>query len=208
MDWKDIQVVIPTINSMPERQESIDNIISKLYIDKKNINIAAQDKNNKDDRRKIFGCIKSILDGISSDWMLYFEDDVELSDNFNKLAANAISDVEKDTGVISFFSFNKKDIQLYKSGIRMYNANYPFYYAQCLAIRYEVVIAWKEMMLDWCNSSQFKYQDLCLGDCCKDINKNIMIYLPNLVQHKKLESSYGHTVHPISYTFNFSNKTI
>jgi len=208
MLWKDLQVIIPAVVSIPERFNTVKGLLSQLgkQCPGVSVTIIPQDKYNP---QTAFESIHKGLQGIYAPWVFYMEDDIALSSKFGEKALDLINTLKDDNiGAISFFSYDVSDIERYKNGINLYEANYPFAFAQCLAIKLEVVLAWKEMVLNWWNSSpeyNKKSPDFCIGDCCKSLNKKIMIYIPNLAQHIRTPSAFGNTMFAISSTFELSN---
>jgi hypothetical protein len=207
--WKDdTQIIIPSVISIPERADTIKNLLIDLATQcaGTSVTIIPQIKREQDYSPRIaFEAIHKGLQSLSSPWIFYIEDDVCISKKFGQCALEALNDCKEDCGAISFFSINPRDPQMLRTGVRLYKANDPFVFAQCVAIKLEVAAAWREMILNWWDGTHYSMRqspDICLGDCCKSLNKNIMIYLPSLVQHIRIPSAFGHTAFPYSMTYS------
>jgi hypothetical protein len=206
MEWKYLEAVIPAVMSIPERAESIKELLIQLskQCPGINVNIVPQWHPNGPNTRDAFESIVRGLDSTNSDWVLYFEDDAEISSYFGERALPIIETIKDDCGVISFFSCDVYDTRRNKNNIKLYEPE-SFAFSQCVAIRKEVVIAWKNMLIPWWDNNEKVYSrrapDIALGQACNDAGYKVLVSLPNLTQHRAAPSAFGHDHNSQSKTY-------
>lgn len=204
--WEDLEVVIPAVMSIPERADSVLELLRELSRQCSGIkvHIMPQWYEETPDWRDVFVTISRGLQNLTSSWVLYFEDDAELAPDFGELAMAAIESAEDSWGAISFFSDREIDHFICKGQIKMCEAYSPFVNSQALAIRKEVADLWGQKMVAWWDRvtrHKKKAPDMALGDICCQAGYRIMIHLPSIVQHRKIPSAFGHGYHSYSRTF-------
>jgi len=206
-DWSETQAIIPAVVSIPERADSVRQLLIDLSKQCPGISatVIPQWKDHpKAAPRLAFESISKGLKGVSSPWVFYMEEDIQLSSKFGELVPEVLNQVEVGHGAISFFSQKKADVKVLKLGRKCYLAGHPFTYSQCMAMKLVVAQAWEKMLLPWWESAPLdkkRAPDMALGDCCRDLGLKIMISLPSLVQHREIPSGFGHGYCPRSYTF-------
>jgi len=207
-DWKNTEAIIPAVVSIAERADSLRQLLVDLSIQCPGISatvIPQWKQSPRSNPRSAFESIAKGLQGMSSPWVFYMEEDIKLSTKFGELVPEVLNKIPDECGAVSFFSPNKTEQKLVRlNGSSLNEAGEPFTYAQCVAMKLKVALAWKNMILPWWDaapSGKKRAPDMALGDCCKDLGLKILIYLPNLVQHRCIESGFGHSNRPKSYTF-------
>jgi hypothetical protein len=201
--WADVEAVIPAVMSDPERADSVRDLLAAL--DRQcpglKVHVIPQwHSSGEPDWGKVRDLIQSRLRNLTKPWILYFEDDVELSPHFGERALSTIKSVNSSCGAIAFFSPWERDKELLSEGVKMYAAG-EFGHSQGMAIRWEVVRVWCET--DWLNERGRLMPDIVLRHVCHELDRSIMVRLPSLVQHRKVASVIcgNRKDYPISQTF-------
>jgi hypothetical protein len=200
-DWSKTEAIIPAVVSIPERRDSLIQLITDLSIQCPGISakVIPQWKVKPGSQPRIaFESIAKGLEGVSCPWVFYLEDDIELSPKFGEIVPSVLNSVNEKCGAVSFFSTGCVIFPMYKVSL-------PFNYAQCVAIKLEVAEAWGDLILDWWDHAPHakrKGPDICLGECCHGLGLDILVYTPSLVQHRDIPSAFGHTAHKKSGTFD------
>jgi len=207
MLWEDLEAVVPAVMSIPERADSVKELLSQLGKQCHGIvtHIIPQ-WHNGPNSRDAFESLERGLQSIHKPWILYFEDDAELAPDFGEKALPIIESIDKQCGVISFFSCWNQDVRMHKEGVCLYEPFHePFTFSQGVAIRLEIAKRWREQMLPWWDNAKMPYhheaQDQLLGECCYEMGYKILTCLPNLVEHRFTPSAYGHDHNVRSKTF-------
>lgn len=208
MQWKDFEAVIPTVVSIPERADSVRELLVALgkQCPGIKVHIVPQWYDQEPNWREVFETISYNLQGITKPWILYFEDDAQLAPDFGERALPVINEIDDDCGAIAFFSARREDHPMLKyDDVHLYESELPFVFSQGMAIRKEVADAWSQNMVAWWDRATKKYEhkapDMALGHACYQAGYKIFIYLPSLVQHRQVPSAYRHTYYPHSKTF-------
>lgn len=200
-DWSKIEAIIPAVVSIPERRDSLMQLITDLSIQCPGISakVIPQWKVKPGSLpRTAFESIAKGLEGISCPWVFYLEEDIKLSSHFGKTVPSVLNNVDEKCGAVSFFSTGSFVTSMCKISL-------PFNYSQCVAMKLKVAEAWRDMILDWWDHAPHAKRqgpDICLGECCHSLDLDILVYTPSLVQHKDIPSAFGHTAHIKSGTFD------
>jgi len=204
-DWKNTEAIIPAVVSIAERAKSLQQLLIDLSIQCPGISatVIPQWKSNpKADLRLAFESIAKGLHKISSPWVFYIEEDIQLSSRFGELVPDILNNMGDDWGAVSLFSFNSDDVRMLRSGMHYYRID--LIYSQCLVMKLEVAKAWEKSILPWWdNAPKTKKEaiDASFRECCKNLGLKVFVYLPNLVQHRLLASGFGLSHRPKSYVF-------
>jgi hypothetical protein len=199
-DWSKTEAIIPAVVSIPERRDSLIQLITDLSIQCPGISakIIPQWKARPGCiPRTAFESIHKGLEGISCPWVFYLEEDIELSPKFGEVIPSILNAVDEKCGAVSFFSTDSNIVP-------MYRASPPFNYSQCVAIRLEVARSWGNTLLNWWDNApraKRKGPDICFGECCDNLGVDILVYTPSLVQHRYIPSGFGHNARIDSGTF-------
>ena len=210
MEWKEFEAVIPAVMSMPERANSVRELLKDLAKQCPGIKVHVMPQwyEETPNWRDVFVTISRGLRNLTSPWVLYFEDDAELATDFGEHAMAAIESADESCGAISFFSDRETDQRSHRFRIDI--ATLPFINSQGVAIRKEVAVLWGEKMVEWWDSvtrHKKKAPDMALGDICCQAGYRIMIHLPSIVQHRKIPSAFGHGYHSFSKTFEMRRRS-
>jgi hypothetical protein len=209
MEWKDVEIVIPSVLSVPGRSESLRNLLTQISKQCPGVwvRILPQYHRPKDLPKHAFHVLSAGFRDFSRPWVILIEDDVKLSPEFGRKVLRKIEAVEDIVGAVSFFSVMdeakwEKKLFMYESTRR------PFAYTQCIAMRKHVAEYWGDYMLKWYDANKDKMYicpDLSFGYCCDELGLKIIISLPNMVQHIQMPSVFGHKAFPFSPTFGLSS---
>jgi hypothetical protein len=210
INWSDVDVVVPAVLSIPERLQSLNDLLVALSVQCPGVvvHLAPQWKTKKYTFRDVFVTISNILKGATRPWVIYMEEDIELDPNFGDKVLSILDNLEADCGAVSLFSADPTDKGRLSSGTQFYEREDVFYYSQCIAMRIAVAKAWQDMLVPWWDQApegRKRCIDVCFGDCCKSLNVKLLTYLPNLVNHRRVPSGYGHSRCPQSFTFGIEN---
>jgi hypothetical protein len=210
MDWSEVEAVIAAVMSMPERADSVKELLIELGRQCPGIKatvVPQYHPDQKHDWREAFVAISSGLRTLTRDWVLYFEDDVQVAPYMGEDLLPVLSEAKPDVGIISMFSEKRSDIALFNDGVRLHEfprGDVEFAYSQAVAIRREVAEYWGAHMVSWWDSAKESLKrapDVCLGAFCRELNKRVFILIPNLAQHRRGPSAFSNTYHPHSHTF-------
>ena len=204
--WKDIDVVIPAVLSIPGRANSLRDLLTALAKQCPGIQVRILPQYHRPPNiaKHAFKILTAGLRDFTRPWVVYLEEDVKLSSDFGKHLPATLDVVDDDVGAVSFFSMNPEDIEHIRNGVHFYNSDRPFIFAQCIALRREVAEAWGRHLIPWQERApKNKYAlDMALGDCCDEMGVRLLVHLPSLVQHRAdLPSAFGHTARPLSRSF-------
>lgn len=206
MDWDSVTAVIPTVLSIPERAESLHQLLLQLGQQCPGlwVRLLPQYERPPDIARHACAVIGAGLRDITRPWVLFVEDDAELAEDFGARALEALQQEPADA--VSFFSPWAEDLNRLRRGERYYPAPRPFVYSQCVALRSELADAWGVCLPTWPDRSpdQRAAIDHALGYCCDELGASLVIHVPSLVQHRQVPSAFGHSSSPRSPSFGKS----
>jgi len=204
-DWKNTEAIIPAVVSIAKRADSLQQLLVDLSIQCPGISatVIPQWKTAiKINHRRAFESIAKGLHKMSSPWIFYMEEDIKLSTKFGELVPDILNNMGDDWGAVSLFSFNSDDVRMLRSGMHYYEISLT--YSQCLVMKLEVAKAWEKSILPWWdNAPKTKKEaiDASFRECCENLGLKVFVRLPNLVQHRCLESGFGLSHRPKSYVF-------
>ena len=195
LSWKDLEIVIPSVLSVPGRADSLRNLLIQIsqQCAGTSVRILPQYHRPQDLASHAFEVLSEGLKNFAKPWVILIEDDVELSLEFGKRVPPVLEELS-DAGAISFFSPDLHDVRaMHKRQIQHYEISQGFAYSQCVAFRKEVIEGWADRMLDWhAKCEKYATPDLSISDCCKDMGVKLMVSLPSLVQHIVMKSAFNH----------------
>jgi hypothetical protein len=205
MQWNEVEAVLPAVFSRPDRAESVQNLLIRLAQQCPGITVRIVPQWPKNpDPRAAFEAIAAGLAHLYHPWVLYLEDDCQLSSRFGAEALLDLEQAAENWGAISFFSAGPQDAQLVARKKRFYPAGNPFILSQCVLMRWVVAQEWGDGLLEWwaaASEGRQKAPDIALGEAAGRLGMQIMVRVPNLAQHRAIPSVFGHTNPRISRTF-------
>jgi hypothetical protein len=200
MSWEQVEALVPLVVSI-ERLTSLSELARNLGEQCLGIRMSVIPQWRKEPDSK--AAFKSIAVGLAEctrPWVLYLEDDVELSQDFGAKLLKRLPLVP-GVGALSFFSPAARDIDFYRAGRFTYEAPRPFVWAQCLLLRRELAHAWAESLFNW--DGHPTSIDNALTPAADKLGLSVCVALPSLAQHRSLDSTWGHANQGIkSRTFN------
>ena len=203
--WADVDIVIPTITSIPERVASLNQLVSDLnqQCPGATIHVIEQTYSDPPDWLDVYAKIVDGTRNVSKAWVLFFEDDAQIAPDFGERALKTMKMVNSDCEVISFFSLDEGDEDRLNQGVRMYQTG-NFGFSQGLALRFRTAKDW--FNTNWVHGKNVNLQpDITLRNICNTTGRKIMVRLPNLVQHQSVPSvlnpSRPSSEYPVSKTF-------
>jgi hypothetical protein len=210
MDWSDVEAVIPAVMSMPERADSVKELLIELGKQCPGIKARVIPQYRHDDKpphwRDVFETISKGLVNLHGGWVLYFEDDAMLAPWFGEDLLPVLENAKDDVGLIALFSQERSDLSLFNDGVRLREVpeDVCWAYSQAVAIRREVAEYWGAHMVQWWDDAKESWKrapDVCLGLCCRKLGKKILIKIPNTAQHRRGPSAFNNPYFPWSETF-------
>ena len=204
MNWKEVEIVIPSVLSSPGRADSLRNLLTQISQQCPGVWVRIfpqHDPRPEDLAKHAFDVLSAGFRDFSRPWVILIEDDVKLSPHFGERVPPILDEAGDGIGAVSFFSI-KDDVML-KGKRSTYEAtSRPFAYTQCIAMRKNVAEHWGDYMMKWYeHKTIYATPDLSFGYCCDDLGLKIIINLPSLVQHLKMPSAFNHSSFPSSPTF-------
>jgi len=188
-----ISVIVPLISNVPERLQSVSELLLKLSYEFSEITVHILPRLLKEIPDKIYACkdiSNTILNIKSSEWIIFIEDDVEIGTGFGKSVYDGIDHIKDnaDIGAIALFSPRRLDEERLRRGEKYYiDKHQHFRQTQAVLMTAKVANLWAEKLqqdnlicYDW---------DIILGDTCKENNLSILIALPSTAQHRGFENS-------------------
>ena len=195
MNWDEIEIVIPTVLSVPGRADTLKDLLVQIAEQCPGVlvRVLPQYHRPEDLALHAFRTLSKGLRDFSRPWVILIEDDVELAQDFG-VRVPPVLEEELDS-VVSFFSIDPNDVKAFTKGIRYYEVLGSFAYSQCVAFRREVIEGWSCRMMDWYNKNKdlaYSTPDLSIKDCCTDMGVSVIVSLPSLVQHRVMQSAFNH----------------
>jgi hypothetical protein len=188
--WKDIDVCIPAVDSIAERAESLARLLAELkrQAPKGNVIVSRQRVNGAPDAHEACDNIAHALEQCSRPWVLYLEDDCELSRSFGVGVLAALNSCELPA-VIAFFS----RYDMAPDGLHDDTENWSR--PQCTAMPLELAQEWAQRLATWPKDAprgRWRCTERPLRNAVLERGLRIWLHVPSLVQHGAVPSAWGH----------------
>lgn len=129
-------------------------------------------------------------------WIIYIEDDVILSPEFERCIPDALQSDEataEKVAAVTFYSNSSKDIVSEHFYFRTV-APKQFYGICCIAIKPTIVKSILRYSSKWYANHPEHHDayDLMIGSCISEMKKKILVFVPSQVQHRDSSSLLNH----------------
>jgi hypothetical protein len=186
--WKEIEVCIPAVVSLPERAECLERELKaiKKQAPSAKVTVSRQQLNGVPSVQAASANIADALAKCSRPWVLYLEDDLEIGGDFGTGVLAALNALEQPA-VVAFFS----PTNVGPDGL--HDAGDSWSRPQCTAMPLELAQEWAKRLRTWPKDAPkgcTKLTERPLRNAALARGWKIWISIPSLVQHGAVPSAW------------------